>query len=272
MNRIFKQFAAVMALLASVMMGLPNPAQAQTAPEAYAQSQPITATPADPLELQFGPPTWDGVYMVTPTIGLTAWELDIYRTYGCVAPEASFGELTRRAIERGEMCDEGFWDRVDGKTEEGALQFFMQRSPIGHFLVTYAKGISQSPNVTCVGFIPRGAVVGTPIGMSCTNSESGGMTVANVIGNILGNGGAMALGSFVANVTAPSAGDFIVNNGSVSDATAGVAANQGTSVTTPPVTVNNINQNANQNNVGTFDPSCPTGSCPSGYVPPNNQY
>ena len=254
MNRIILKVAVLMALTLSVL-GLQEAAYAQASSQPYTQGQSSTTTiPADPLEAQFGPRTWDGLYMVTPLVGMTAWEIETYVEFGCAVPESLFRDIVEEAIGRGEMCGKWFWDRVDKKVKEGSITEFKFRSSLGPLLVRYHKGISQSPNIVCWVQTPRTATA-QPLSEACLNSESGGMTKANILGNILGNGGAMALGSFVSNVTAPRAGDFVINNGSSSDSQAGVAANQATQVTST-----NINQNANQQNWG-FDPLCPTRQC-----------
>jgi hypothetical protein len=98
--------------------------------------------------------------------------------------------------------------------KSGAMAWRIMMTPLGAQMEVYLKGKLRDPNLRCTGTLPMRGV--TDVNMTCVNTANGQMMFDSVLGNLIGNGGAMAIGSIAANLTAPKAGDSTINVGSQS--------------------------------------------------------
>lgn len=167
-----------------------------------------------------------GMAPVAAGFYITAAERSELLTYGCTAGPSGLlrAEITR-AVARGEMCGTRYNSRLDDHFKEGAEGYLVTRMPYGFRITIYSQGINLNQNVKCIGDIPFSGLV--ELRLTCVNSASGQMVVAGTLSNLFGNGGAMALGGLVTNLTAPRAGNTNINVGSASDSNSGSTSTGG---------------------------------------------
>ncbi len=214
-------------------------------------------TPPPSLEIAGGGTAFTdalGLVEVAPNLFLMPEEVQDLRLNGCAGgPQSLYSDRATKMV----WCSRASNGELGRYLKSGAKAWFLLRTPAGLQLEIYMKGVNRDPNVRCWGLVGfRGFA---QIHMTCIDTANGTMFWQGVLGALIGNGGSMAMGAAVANLTAPAAGDYIVTSGSGSRSTSGSEATGGGGAA-PPINIYNSPSATAGANIQ-FNAACPTGNC-----------
>lgn len=219
------------------------------------------AVPTTSLEIEGGGTALTdrlGLVEVAPNLFLMPTEVEDLRTTGCAGgPNALFSDRDTLRV----WCTRASNGDLGRYLRSGARAWFLMMTPAGLQLEIYMKGVNRDPNVRCWGMVGyRGF---NAINLTCVNTANGHMFWTGVLGNLIGNGGSMALGALVSNLTAPRAGDTSINVGSASESVsdANASGNGGGSI---PNIIIDVTAIGNGGNAGASSNSSVVGPAPCG--------
>ncbi len=186
-----------------------------------------------------------GMTEVIPNFYLDQQQMRELKQTQCTGgPRGLFNEYRQRLEDKGRVwCGRKANADLDRYFKEGAIGYLLMAGPTGLRLTIYDQAINLNRNVKCIANIPYSGVF--TLQFSCVDSQSGKQITSQIIGQILGNAIPMVATTMVSNFTAPRAGNTSINV--TGETQSGAASVAGAVSEGSPVTVNNINQNANQN-------------------------
>lgn len=208
-----------------------------------------------------------GFRQVFPGFWLTPQQRAEMVRWQCTAgPNGLFAEERENMAEDGySWCSRRSNDRLSRYLKSGARAWLLTAMPTSMRYTIYDQAVNRNQNVKCWADIPPGPL--TRLALTCVDTKNGAQVVGDTISGVIRAFVPLAGATVLDNVTAPSAGDTILESSSDANnqtaVTAGASANARSEGS--PVTVNNINQLQQAQG---FDP---TACCTAGYVRDPNQ-